>query len=209
MKSTRQKILDTSKNMFNDYGYGQVTIRMIASELNMSSGNLNYHFKKRVDILEALYFQMVEVFDNRIEELDHQKISLQYIRLNIETSMQEMIDYRFFWTDLYHLLKSNKKIEKHFEAVKTERINGYHFVFDCLIDQAILKEPSFADEYLLLIERMINYSNTWIYASALYKNVKNSDETIKHASFQLLSMLYPYLTSLGQKDFKKGYTYFF
>jgi AcrR family transcriptional regulator len=42
---------------------------MIALELNMSSGNLNYHFKKREDIFEALYFEMVLEFDERIESL--------------------------------------------------------------------------------------------------------------------------------------------
>ena len=76
MKDTKQKILTAARLLYNDVGYSQVTIRMIASELNMSSGHLNYHFRKREDILEALYFEMVEIFDKRVQLLQNQKMSL-------------------------------------------------------------------------------------------------------------------------------------
>ena len=66
--------MDGSRKLFNELGFSQVTIRMIASELGFSSGNLNYHFRKRADILEALYFEMVEVFDKRIQDLSEARI---------------------------------------------------------------------------------------------------------------------------------------
>ena len=88
MKNTRQKILDTSRNLFNDLGYSQVTIRMIASKLNMSSGNLNYHFRKREDILEALYFEMVQVFDERVQTLDSKQISLKLMAVSCSHSQK-------------------------------------------------------------------------------------------------------------------------
>ncbi|MEL7120358.1 MAG: TetR/AcrR family transcriptional regulator [Bacteroidota bacterium] len=208
MKNTKQKILNTSRRLFNDMGFGQVTIRMIASELNMSSGNLNYHFKKREDILKALYFEMVEVFDRRIQVLDAPKVSLQFMQANITTSMERMLEYRFFWTDLYFLLKSNPELSAHFTKAKEERINGYKAVFASLIHQNILQKPSFPKEYLFLAHRMIDYSNTWLYASELYDNNKTHDEIIQLASFQLLSMLYPNLTSMGQEEFKSLYSGF-
>jgi len=202
MENTKQNILDTSRKLFNDLGYSQVTIRMIAIKLKMSSGNLNYHFKKREDILEALYFEMVEVFDTRIKALGSQAISLAYMRTNIESSMEKMIDYRFFWTDLYYLLKSNEKIRTHFEQAKMERETGYQFVFKHLRDEKILKSPSFPDEHRILIERMIDYSNTWLYASLLYEVKKDNAQVVEEASFSLLSMLYPYLTELGREEFE-------
>ena len=209
MRNAKQKILDTSRHLFNDLGFSQVTIRMIANKLEISSGNLNYHFRKREDILEALYFEMVKVFDQRIERLGDEQISLQLMQADIQASMQRMIDYCFFWTDLYYLLKSNGKIKKHFIAVKTERVDGYKMVFEVLMNQKILKKTSFANEHRFLIQRMIDYSNTWLYASQLYDTKKNSIEMIRTASFQLLSMLYPYLTTLGQQHFQDLFADFF
>lgn len=209
MKKTKRNILDTSRRLFNDLGYSHVTIRMIASELNMSSGNLNYHFRKREDILEALYFEMVEVFDSRVKELSDKAISLKYVQKTVESSMDRMIDYRFFWTDLYFLLKSNKKIRTHFEQARIERQNGYRFLFDFLINANILKKPSFTEEHSILIERMIDYSNTWLYASLLYRIKSNSVDVIKDFSFRLLSMIYPYLTDEGQKKFRTTFPSYF
>ncbi|MEZ5024061.1 MAG: TetR/AcrR family transcriptional regulator [Chitinophagales bacterium] len=84
------------ENTFNEKGYSQVTIRMIALKVNMSSGNLNYHYKKREDIFEALYFDMVAAFDERINRLADTEISIEQIKIDVERSMRRMLDYTFF-----------------------------------------------------------------------------------------------------------------
>lgn len=93
----------------------------------MSSGNFNYHFKKREEILEALYFQMVKDFDERISKLSEIEISFGQIKNDIRLSMKRMVEYRFIWTDLYNLLKNNDKIFAHFSAVNKKRLAGTYF----------------------------------------------------------------------------------
>ena len=209
MKNTRQRILDAGRKLFNERGFSQVTVRMIASELGMSSGNLNYHFRKREDILEALYFEMVEVFDRRVEKLGEQEISLQLMRNDVEESLRRMLDYRFCWSDLYFILKANEKIHAHFLQAKEARLKGYRYLYTFFIQQKILEKPSFAEEYNYLRERMLDYSNTCIYASELYAREKDEARFIKRASFQLISMLYPYFTVAGKKEFRELYPSFF
>jgi AcrR family transcriptional regulator len=203
MADTKKNILNTSRAMFNKLGYGQVTIRMIALELNMSSGNLNYHFRKREDILEALYFEMVAEFDARIEGLESRSISLKEVKEDMQSSMERMVDYKFFWTDLYNLLMLNVRIRTHFENALMERIKGYSMLFKMLQGDGCLKAPTFAKEYQFLAERMINDSNTWLYASTLYEKNKISQSYIERMSIQLLSTLYPYLTDSGIQEFKR------
>jgi AcrR family transcriptional regulator len=209
MKNTREKILDTARSLFNKLGYSQVTIRMIASEMSISSGNLNYHFKKKEDILEALYFEMVENFDKRVEEVESKTISLELMKEEISTSMQRMMAYRFFWADLYFLFTSSPSIKKHFTEVRKGRLAGYHFVFQQLEKQKVLKEPSFSREFEFLIKRMLDYSNTWLYASIIYPDKVKKTQLIDEATFQLLSLLYPYLTKSGKGQFKVLFPEFF
>ena len=135
MSKTKEKILLASKSLFNKEGYGSVTIRMIALELSMSSGNLNYHFRKKEEILESLYFDMVTEFDRRIAELGTVELSLESIKADIESSMERMLDYGFFWTDLYNLLRSNQKLATHFQSVYEKRVAGYRFMFKSLHEQ--------------------------------------------------------------------------
>jgi AcrR family transcriptional regulator len=203
MGNTKEKILDTSRFLFNKFGYSQVTIRMIAMELKMSSGNLNYHFKKREAILEALYFEMVAVFDERIEQLENQKISLEMIKSDIKISMERMVSYQFFWTDLYNILMQNDKIKTHFQNAYEKRKEGSHFLFNIMINKNLLKKSTFKNEYDFLIERMISFSNTWLYTSSLYQKQAINEEYIDKQAIILLSMLFPYLTGLGKSDFEK------
>ncbi len=203
MKNTRENILNTSKILFNELGYSQVTIRMIALQLKMSSGNLNYHFKKRENILEALYFEMVEVFDQRINELDEQSSSLKVIKQEIQKSMTRMVEFKFFWTDLFNLLKQNNNIRKHFEEAYQNRIKGHHFLLKMLRAKNLLQEPTFIKEHQFLIERMTDYGNTWLYASSLYEQNEITTIYIENQANILLSMYYPYLTDLGKEEFKE------
>ncbi|HED09125.1 MAG TPA: TetR/AcrR family transcriptional regulator, partial [Caldithrix abyssi] len=68
MKDTREKILHTALTLFNRQGLPRVTLRAIAKEMGISQGNLNYHYKKRDEIIEALYFQLVARIDMEMEK---------------------------------------------------------------------------------------------------------------------------------------------
>src|SRR5690554_227135 len=202
MSKTKNKILNTARALFNSSGYSNVTIRMIAQELGMSSGNLNYHFKKREDILEALYFEMVSAFDARVAQLGEREINFKNIQSDIQTSMERMVEYRFIWADLYHILQLNNKIKIHFEKVYHDRSKGYVYLFETLKQRDYLKSFASKKEQELLIENMLGFSNTWIYNSILYNNEMNKNY-MKKQSESLLLMLYPYLTEKGKTEFKK------
>ncbi len=208
MSKTKEKIASAAKSLFNSEGYGSVTIRMIALKLDMSSGNLNYHFKKKEDILESLYFDMVTEFDRRIAELGTAELSLESIKADIESSMERMLEYVFFWTDLYNLLRSNQKIAAHFESVYEKRVAGYQFMLNSLLERGLMCGFEFQEEANLLIERMINFSDTWIYASALYHKKIDNVYLLRQAS-QLISMLYPYLSQAGKEEYRKIYPHYF
>jgi AcrR family transcriptional regulator len=201
MTKKKQLILDTARNLFNQKGFSQVTIRMIAQELNMSSGNLNYHFKKREEIFEALYFEMVLVFDERVENLAQTKVSIAQIRNDIEQSMHRMIDYQFFWTDLYNLLSVSDKVKAHFEKAYLHRIEGCFLLFEKLKQEGLMRSSSFDLEYSFLAERMVNFGNTWLYSSGLYSR-KFDQKLLAHQTNSLLSMLYPFFSKKGQAEFE-------
>lgn len=199
MSEKKKLILEAAKALFNEKGYHNVTIRMIALKMNMSSGNLNYHYKKREDIFEALYFEMVSEFDERINELGNIEVSIEQVKIDLERSMKRMLDYTFFWTDLYNLLLVTTKVQEHFQEVYKKRIDGCFLLFKKLKEKDLMKDASFETEYVFLAERMINYGNTWLYSNSLYgSELKVSN--MEHHVNMFLSMLFPFLTSKGKKE---------
>ncbi|WP_428740473.1 TetR/AcrR family transcriptional regulator [Tenacibaculum sp.] len=201
MDKKKKLILEVARTLFNEKGYHDVTIRMIALKMKMSSGNLNYHYKKREDILEALYFEMVSEFDERLDLLANIEISITQIKMDIERSMKRMLDYRFFWTDLYNLLSLNDKVQKHFQEVYKKRIEGCFLLFEKMKEKNLMIDSLFEFEYCFLAERMIDYGNTWLYSSCLYSKKLHSDKIDYHVN-TLLSILFPFLTPQGKKEFQ-------
>ncbi|WP_040278231.1 TetR/AcrR family transcriptional regulator [Psychroserpens damuponensis] len=200
MKSTKDKILYNSRRLFNEQSYSSVTIRMIAKSLKMSSGNLNYHFKKREEILEALYFEMTEEFDYRLLSFPAMEVSINQIKIEIKLTMKRMIDYQFFWTDLYNILNLNANIKTHFHEIYDARFQSYIFLFTQLKKNKLMKVSILDWECQNLAEQMIVYSNTWLYSTVLYGG-KIQDSIIEKKANTLLSLLYPYLTLKGKKEF--------
>lgn len=44
----------TARELFNEYGYKNISMRDIAKKLNISVGNLTYYFKKKEDLIEEV-----------------------------------------------------------------------------------------------------------------------------------------------------------
>lgn len=208
MNKKKRIILEAARTLFNEKGYQQVTIRMLALQLNMSSGNLNYYYKKREVIFEALYFEMVSTFDQRIKDLPAIEVSVAQIRNDIDESMKRMIVYQFFWTDLYNLLNVSEKVNQHFQEVYQNRIKGCFLLFEKMKEQDLMRASLFESEYNFLAERMTNHGNTWLYSSGLYSK-KMTTKNIEQQVNSLLSLLYPYFTTKGQEQFKNLLPEFF
>ncbi|MEM6516228.1 MAG: TetR family transcriptional regulator [Bacteroidota bacterium] len=201
MESTKKRILKASRNLFNAQGYSNISIRMIAKGANMSVGNLNYHFRKKNDILEALYFEMISYLDLRLDELNQKNINLSYLLNGTLLNKRKMIEYRFFWVDLFFLLSNSPKIKKHFDARLSKRKEGYAYIFEKLIEKKLMVNIKKKIELTYLTSHLINFGNTWLYSSVLNYQIKDVQNHIRQQSFLMLSILLPYLTNKGKREF--------
>ena len=200
MISTKDKILAASRLLFNEKSFSSVTIRMIAASLKMSSGNLNYHFKKREEILESLYFEMANEFDQRLLGFSEIEFSINQLKTEIKLTMKRMIDYQFFWTDLYNIINANENIKTHFHEVYATRYKNYMLLFEQLQNNKIIKPSILKWEFENLSEQMIIYNNTWLYSTVLYGgNVTKN--IIDEKANTMVRILYPYLTEKGREEF--------
>lgn len=53
----KQAIMDTARQLFNEKGFHNTSMRDIAAVLQISVGNLTYHYRKKEDLIEAIAVQ--------------------------------------------------------------------------------------------------------------------------------------------------------
>ena len=93
---TRQRILDTSLAMFNLQGEPNVTTNHIADELEISPGNLYYHFRNKDDIIEQLFQRYEERMDSALIAPEGRLPNLEDIWLQLHLVFECIWEYRSY-----------------------------------------------------------------------------------------------------------------
>lgn len=201
MKDIKQTILDKSRYLFNAEGVNNISLRKISLALKISQGNLNYHFKNKQDIIEALYFELTKKMDYNIKSLTSHLSPLSLMFLSAEKSMTIFYQYRFLIRDIYLIFRENEKIRLHYIQLQKFRKKQFMEMFKRMINQKILRSPEFQGEYERLYERINILGDNWINALELLKNEISNPVLYYH--LLLFETIYPYLTRQGKSQFIK------
>ena len=200
MKKTREIILDTSLELFNSLGLSKVTLRTIANKMEISQGNLNYHFKKREDIIETLYFQLVQNVDSSMSSMKEPKNPFQLLVSISQTIMFNFHEYRFFLLDFVQIMRENKKIRTHYTELTMQREEQFSMLFNLLIKEGLMRKEILPNEYKNLYKRFQILGDFWI-SDAEILNSNITKKTILTYSVILTQAIFPYLTLKGQKEY--------
>lgn len=196
--SRKEKIIKKSLQLFNNKGVENTTTRHIAKALEISQGNLHYHYPNKNEILLVL-------FDDMLEELETAK-SFTGDALNpsmILTSMQEnfkiMYKYRLFFQQNEVVWRRIPKIRKDMKALYQNKhtnilalINAYNKVNKLRpgIDQTQMET---------LAEQMVFFIQSWL----VVKHYKNSSKPIEYYARFLFRIWLPYLELTTLKQWEK------
>ncbi|WP_109852115.1 TetR/AcrR family transcriptional regulator [Aquimarina sp. AU58] len=198
MNATKQKILIKSLNLFNDSGISNVSLRAIADKAGISVGNLQYHFKKREDIIEALYFQLVEKIDS-ILFIKTDDLLQSFLNISIEI-FTILYEYHFFLLDFITITRKNQKIKRHYSELSKRREIEFINIVDVLIKNGVFREELLKNEYHSLFKRIEVISNFW-FSSILIQADVLSKESIEQYSLLISQSIYPYLTDKAKKQY--------
>ncbi|MEL6666309.1 MAG: TetR/AcrR family transcriptional regulator [Pseudomonadota bacterium] len=97
---TKDRILETARELFNARRFGNVTTAELAAECGIAEGNLWYHFKNKRALLEAITEQFLVDVEDRLALLPSDpEIILQEYANMLFALMSEIRQYRFLYRD--------------------------------------------------------------------------------------------------------------
>lgn len=200
MKRTPQKILQAALQLFNEHGIAAVSIRQIASSIQISHTNLIYYFKTKQDVIEALHQQMLEAAIALNQEVKEHPNMLEGVWEATVKGFAIVYDYRFFMIDLVQIMKDNQALHQRFLEIEQLRSRMYQDMIDRAIQEGLMRDVYYANEYQQLITHIRIFSDFWISSAAIYSSEAPQTIIDQHARL-LLDLFFPYLTVKGRKAF--------
>lgn len=103
---TRNRILVTSLLLFNDHGEPNTRTNDIADEVDISPGNLHYHFRRKEHIVHALLDEFQVDARRVLEPPAGDRISIDDFWLFLHLLLELTAAYRFLFRDLESLAET-------------------------------------------------------------------------------------------------------
>ena len=189
-RDTRERILDTSLVMFNSLGESNVTTNHIADELEISPGNLYYHFRNKDDIIEHLFAR----YEARIDQVlvvpsDHLP-GLEDLWLQLHAVYECIWDFRFLYRDLVDILARNRKLRMHFARILKRASDNATEVMRAMVRAGVMRAS--ADEIRATADNILVIATFWLNFSAA-RGERDEQEAIRLGIHQVMMLLAPFL----------------
>ncbi|GIX37935.1 MAG: TetR family transcriptional regulator [Silanimonas sp.] len=187
---TRQRILDCALAMFNAQGEPNVTTNHIADELEISPGNLYYHFRNKDDIIEQLFGRYEERIGAAMTVPDGRLPDLEDIWLQMHLVFECIWDYRFLYRDLVDILSRNRRLRLRFARILKRATENATTVIRGLAQAGILRAS--VAEMEALATNILVLATFWLNYAAV-RGDQDEARSIRQGIVQVMMLISPFL----------------
>ena len=189
---TKELILQTATNLFNQHGTARISTNAIAEKAGISSGNLYYHYKDKSHIIREIYERMMNSWEKSYGRAENRSLSIETLKRFIEDNFELLWEYRFFYRETVALLHADPALlERHTEIIK-QRFERQRAILQQAEKDGIIRFPEPAvrlDEVLTIV---------WIVANNYLVYLESMGQIIEYRDFEngaelILKILHPYL----------------
>ncbi|CBA16218.1 TetR/AcrR family transcriptional regulator [Xanthomonas albilineans] len=189
-RDTRRRILDTALAMFNAQGEPHVTTNHIADELEISPGNLYYHFRNKDDIIEHLFTRYEERMDAAMTLPGTRLPGLEDFWLQLHLVFECIWDYRFLYRDLIEIISRSRRLRLRFARILHRADDSTQAVLQGLAQAGAMHATT--QERRCIATNVLVVATFWLnYAAA--RGEKNEQLAIRHGIAQVMRLISPFL----------------
>jgi AcrR family transcriptional regulator len=194
-RSTAERILEVTLDLFNRFGEPNVSTTLISAELNISPGNLYYHYPAKDELINALYGRYEKSLGELLNAADGVR-NVEDAWLFFHMLFELVWQHRFLYRDLNDLLSKNRKLEMEFQQVLKRKQRAVLTVLEGLSrGSAARLNHAQAEPLATTMVVMLTYWLSYEYV----RDPRNALEpasaatSLARGAYHLLSLLEPYL----------------
>lgn len=188
-RRTRERIVETALRLFNDFGEPNVTTTVIADEMDISPGNLYYHFHSKDEIVNALFEEYEREIEHLLSPPGARPATAEDIWFFLHLLFEIIWKYRFFYRDINDLLTRNRLVETHFQRILAHKVQTGTAICESLVASGMLQASR--AEIEALATNMTVIATFWL----SYEHARRPRGTpdIGRGAYQVISLAAPFL----------------
>jgi AcrR family transcriptional regulator len=190
---TRDRILDTSLALFNALGEPNVTTLLISDELDISPGNLYYHFNNKSNIVSELFDGFELQMHDLLSVPADANISLDQQNFFLHLLFEAVAHYRFLYQDLVNVLSRHPRLQPKFRKILKLKNTAFHTICTSFRAQGFMTIG--ADELETLCDQLTLTTCYWSSFDTLSHLDDRNAVDPGRGVYQTMSLMLPYLAA--------------
>ncbi len=192
-QQTKNNIIQKAIDLFNECGTAAISLNALAKALDISTGNLQYHYHSKEEILRAILEIMFNDWNTVYQEMDTGSFTADTLRRSLRVSFSLVWKYRFFYRELNALLRHDAILAKRYAAIQEQRLAQQEAFTKQVAKASGVRLTSRELHNIVLIGWVL--SNSWL--SYVESTGQPVEETTMDEAVEILMQHYkPYLERL-------------
>ena len=200
-RRTAERILEVTLELFNRFGEPNVSTTLISAELNISPGNLYYHYPAKDELINSLF----DRYERALNELLNASDGVRDVEDSwffMHTLFELIWQYRFLYRDLNDLLSKNRRLETHFQWVLKNKTRAVKQLLDGMNRSGALRidlreADATATSMVVVLTYWLSYEYVKDPRNAL--EPESAQKALLRGAHHVLNLLVPYLEP-GQRE---------
>ncbi|WP_260261291.1 TetR/AcrR family transcriptional regulator [Vibrio intestinalis] len=193
---TRDKIVLAALELFNEHGERNITTNHIAAHIDISPGNLYYHFANKQEIVREIFTLYSDELLERFSPIQGQQESLVLLKLYLNSIFTLMWKYRFFYANLPEILQRDEQLHDDYISVQEKLQTNLVNIMAAFVSLGLLNVTK--AEMKPLVSTLHLIATSWLgYQSAMSPKTHITEEVIHQGMLQMIAVVKPRATAMG------------
>lgn len=183
---TPERILQASLRLFNELGERTVSTNHIAANLEISPGNLYYHYANKQAIVSLLFDRYQQSMLQVLAWPSAGVATIDDLRVYFTEMLGRMWHFRFFYRDLEHLLEADATLAGRYRAFSSQGMGRGRRLVEGFVDNGVLALDDRQAEALVLNVWIV--LTGWVRYCCAHESQPQEGDVIRRGCYQVLSL---------------------
>jgi AcrR family transcriptional regulator len=190
-QKTKASIMEKAVEVFNEKGTAAVSMNSLAKALDISPGNLQYHYRSKKDLIRAILEEMFKEFDV-IYESSEGLFTLDTLRRVMLLNFDLVWKYRFFYRENAALLRNDEILASRFREIQEIRLAEQEALLKRVAAAGRVRRVLHPDEFHNVVHMGWVLVHTWLpYAESIGQTI--NEAALEHAVKIMVQFYKPYI----------------